>query len=125
MSPIFHQVDIVKINSLKDFGPPESLAKKVEAVEMGKEGVTLVDMVSAKTTRPACEDVPAYEIEYIVDSSRGKNHYLVKTTVVDKSLYVFTVQGPDASFPALATTATEMMNSLHIERQIKNDVVMK
>ena len=35
---------------------------------------------------------PVYDIEYKIDSSRGKKHYYVKATIVDKRLYVFTVQ---------------------------------
>eukprot|EP01041_Mallomonas_annulata_P007901 gene7901-16174_t len=111
-------VDQVKIGSLKDFGTPTTLAGKVQTVEKGKEGVTDVNMIRAEESMPVCEGLPAYELEYVVDSSRGLNHYLVKTTIVDKNLYVFTVQSPEAIYPSLATAGVDMINSLHVQRPI-------
>jgi len=99
---------------LKDFGTPDSLAFRVEAVEKSKEGVTEVSIIRAEDAMPASQGFPAYLVEYIVDSTRGKNHYLVKTTIVNKKLFVFTIQAPDSEYNSLSTESQEMLNSLFI-----------
>mmetsp|Transcript_35530 Transcript_35530/g.36200 ORF Transcript_35530/g.36200 Transcript_35530/m.36200 type:complete len:221 (-) Transcript_35530:16-678(-) len=110
-------VDRVKVSSLKEFASPESLANIVVSVEKAKEGVFDVNILHATETTPICDDLPSYEIEYIVESSRGKNHFLVKTTIVDKNLYVLTVQGPDDKYVSdLSDTAIQIVSSLKITR---------
>lgn len=59
--------------------------------------------------------LPAYEIEYKVDSTRGQNHYLIKTSVVNKKLYVFTVQCKEDSYVTLKNTAQSILDSFRVE----------
>ena len=58
--------------------------------------------------------LPAYTIEYKVDSSRGQNHFKVKASVVDSMLCVFTVQSKEEDFARLAPLADSMLDSLVI-----------
>ena len=44
------------------------------------------------SAKPVADAGPAYEIGYKIDSSRGQNPYLVKATIIDSKVYVFTVQ---------------------------------
>ena len=88
-------------------------------MERAKEGVTEVEILRAADSMPVCKGLPAYELEYIVDSTRGKNHYLVKTTIVNRNLYVFTVQVPDAIYPKLSDISLKIIDSLHV---VKPDI---
>lgn len=56
----------------------------------------------------------AYDLEYKVDSSRGLNHYNVRTTILNKKLYVFTVQCKEETFNELQINSKEILNSLLI-----------
>ena len=58
-------------------------------------GVFDAEVLAAYESERAVSDIPsypAYFIEYKIDSSRGKNHYFVKTSIINQKLYVFTVQ---------------------------------
>lgn len=111
-------VDKVKISNIKEFSTPAGLAERVVKVEKAKDGVFEANVVTAKeSARPvsvADPSIPAYEIEYTVDSSRGQNHYLVKATVIDSKLYVFTVQSKEASFPSLSKAAFDIIGSFSV-----------
>lgn len=111
-------VDPVRIGNIRDFATPEGLAERVVQVEKSKEGVFEANVLSAReSARPvslADPSIPAYEIEYMVDSSRGQNHYVVKTTVIDSKLYVFTVQSKEATFPAISNSAFDIIATFHV-----------
>jgi hypothetical protein len=55
-----------------------------------------------------------YDIEYKVDSSRGLNHYSVRSTIANKQLYVFTAQCKEDSFLQLKADIREILDSLVI-----------
>lgn len=114
---LFFQVDRVKINNIRDFATAKGLAQKVVDVEMTKDGVleSIALMWREAATPISASNQPAYEIEYKVDSTRGKNHYLIKTSVVNKKLYVFTVQCKEDSYAELAATAQSIIDSFHVE----------
>lgn len=108
-------VDPVKISSVKEFATPQGLAERVVSVEKSKEGVFEANVISAsESPTPVTQAVPAYVIEYSVDSSRGQNHYLVKTTVINSRLYVFTAQAKEDSFPSLAKRLSEVVESFRV-----------
>lgn len=113
----------MKLNNIRDFSTPEGLAQKVYNIEKEKEGVFDVQIISSKETtvnKISMEDntvvasIPSYLIDYKIDSSRGKNHYLVKSTIVNKQLYVMTAQCKEADFPALETTEKEIIDSFRL-----------
>lgn len=110
-------MDRVKINNIKEFDTAMGLAQKVVDVEMTKDGV--LESIALKwgdsKTAISASNLPAYEIEYKVDSTRGKNHYLIKTSVVNKKLYVFTVQCKEDSYVELADAAHSIIDSFHVE----------
>jgi len=118
--------DPVKINNIKDFTTPQGLSEKVSNVEKSKEGVFEVDVISYReNTTPVSSNgnFPSYDLEYKIDSryylllillmlmlllllllfniSRGKNHYVIRSTVVDKKLYVFTAQCKEDNYEEL------------------------
>ena len=108
-------VDPVKISNVKEFATPQGLAERVVSVEKSKEGVFEANVISASESQtPVTQAVPAYVIEYSVDSSRGQNHYLVKTTVINSRLYVFTAQAKEDSFPSLAKRLSEVVESFRV-----------
>jgi hypothetical protein len=125
-------MDKVKISSIKElFKEPSDLANKLKEVEQSKEGVYEVNIIqTVESLVPVAVDInndnqklekeriienkPAYIIEYKVDSSRGQNHYLVKSTIVNKRLYVATVQSKEISYPLISDEANAMINSLTI-----------
>lgn len=111
------QVDRVKINDIRDFATAKGLAQKVVDVEMTKDGVleSLALKWGESKAAISASNLPAYEIEYKVDSTRGQNHYLIKTSVVNKKLYVFTVQCKEDSYAELADTAHSIIDSFHVE----------
>lgn len=112
--------DPVRIKSIVDFATPQGLGDKVVNVELGKEGVFEAEVVSAKVSdKPAVRKdpsaYPSYDVEYKVDSSRGRNHYVIKATVLDKKLYVFTAQAKEASFEDLAPKIKTIVESLELD----------
>ena len=128
----------MKINSIKDFSTPDGLAKKVVEVEKSKEGVfdtqilsastSIIPYVTQTTASPLLEKQDnnqikgndAYNIEYKVDSSRGLNHYNVRTTILNKKLYVFTVQCKEESLSELQSYSKEILDSLMIGNDQSN-----
>ncbi len=91
-------IDPVKIKSLKEFGTFDELANKLLSIEKAKEGMFDAAIISASESLDSSNTpYPVYDIEYKVDSSRGKKHYYVKATIVDNRLYVFTVQANEDS----------------------------
>ena len=112
------QIDRVKINDITEFSTPKGLADKVVKVELSKDGVFEADIVSyGQSTESVSKtgNKVAYDIEYKIDSSRGKNHYNIKTTVIDKKLYVFTVQCKEDAYAELADTSKAIIDSFKIE----------
>jgi PsbP len=105
----------VKIKSIKDFASPTGLAEKVVAVERGKEGVFEATVLDAKEApKSPSPDFPAYYIEYLVDSSRGRNHYAVKASVIDEKLYVVTAQTKEDDYARLKQTASDLLDSFSV-----------
>ena len=111
-------MDPVRINNIRDFTTPDGLAEKVLNVERSKDGVFEVEKVaSSETNLPIGEEkklIPAYDIEYKVDSSRGKNHYDIRTTVHDKKLYILTCQCKESTFPQVHDTIRNIIDSFSI-----------
>lgn len=66
------------------------MGKRIVAVEAKKEGVFNVNLVS--TSSISEDDLEYYLFDYIVESSRGFNHYLAKAAVQNNKLFVFTAQ---------------------------------
>lgn len=119
------QVDPIKINHITEFTSPEGLAKLVEKVERDKDGVIDVNIIqvnsflpnrisSVPTDKTTSLDDPMYELEYIVDSSRGLNHYTVAAGVRDKKLLVLTVQYREVDSAKLRDIAAAVVHSISL-----------
>jgi alpha-L-arabinofuranosidase len=96
-------VDRAKIDNIKQlFKTPSELANRVQKVELSKDGVFDVKILSAsETSIPFNEEssIPSYTVEYRVDSSRGVNHYLSRSVVTpEKKLIVSTVQAKEEDY---------------------------
>lgn len=102
------------MTNIRDFATPDQLAEKVVNVERAKEGTFEVEVVSAKesTVPLSTANMPAYVIEYKVDSSRGQNHYKVKASVVSSYLYVFTVQTKENDYAGVVDVVNTAIDSL-------------
>eukprot|EP01038_Epipyxis_sp_PR26KG_P012011 gene12011-16079_t len=113
-------IDPVKINSIKDFSTPAELGDKVVAVELSKEGVYEASIITANEVDIPISNIPAYFIEYKVDSSRGKNHYNVKSAIFNKNLYILTSQCKEGSYPNLEKITKEILDSFIINNNGNN-----
>ena len=112
-------VDKVKINSIEEFATPAALAKKVVDVEKSKDGVFEADIISyGESKSPVSASArPSYDIEYKIASSHGNNHYVIKATVVNGKLYVFTVATKEDNFPQLSETARAIVDSFKLTQE--------
>ena len=61
-------------------------------------------ILSIRSTRGISTSILIIIIINYYNLSRGKNHYVIRTTVVDKKLYVFTAQCKEDNFDELKGT---------------------
>ena len=116
------KVDRVKISSIQDFASPSGVGEKVVAVERAKEGVFDAKLLASSASRtPMNEKFPAYDLEYNVESQRGNNHFVVKTSVIDQKLYVFTVQCREEDFPLLKDEMLTVLDSVAVAPVVTMD----
>jgi len=130
-------VDPVKINSIRQFSAPGDLAKKVVEVEQSKEGFMDAEVISASTSvipsmfaiassgdgvgamttgeGSTIAGIDAYDLEYKVESTRGLNHYNVRTTILNKNLFVFTVQYRQDDTERLRDVGADILESLRLD----------
>lgn len=108
-------VDKVKINDIRDFASPEELAARVIDIEKKKDAdwylieprkTKVIDAYQQEGMNPI-----AYVVNYQVDSSRGFKRYIVKTSVYNKMLYVFTVQCDENTFEDVKLSAIDLIDS--------------
>ncbi|CAM9320647.1 unnamed protein product, partial [Phaeothamnion confervicola] len=118
-------VDPIKIDALSRFGTPEEVGERVVAVERAKDGTLEVRLVSAAAgDAGAAADggggggdggaVPAYTLEYAVDSTRGKNRFVAKVAVRGGRLYVCTGQAKEADLPEVAAEMAAAVGSFRL-----------
>lgn len=109
-------MDKVKIDNIKSFKSPSELGDRVLNVEKDKDG-----FIDGKVNRVEEEFIvkendptsfPVYKVDYSVESTRGKNHYVAKATVVDKKLFVLTVQIKEADYEDYKTSIGKVVDSL-------------
>lgn len=106
----------MKINSIRQFSSPGDLAQRVVEVERSKEGFMDAEVLGAASSSiPPTASEAAYDLEYKVLSTRGLNHYKVRTTILDKKLFVFTVQFKEEDFDRLHDVGDEILDSLTIQ----------
>eukprot|EP01039_Chlorochromonas_danica_P009814 gene9813-10856_t len=110
-------VDPVKINSIREFVKVDQLADRVLAIEKAKEGYIdgkIVSATEAVINRQG-EELPVYELDYLVETTRGQNHYLVRATIANKQLYVFTVQCKEKDYDSLKEEMKDAVKTLTID----------
>jgi PsbP len=111
------QVDRVKINNIVKFATPKELGERVVGVEKGKDGVldaVLLAYGDSSRTMDAEGASPAYDLEYKVESTRGNNHFLVKTSIINKQLFVFTVQCSEGRYDSVKEQMRELLDSVTV-----------
>ena len=105
----------MRINSIQDFASPSGVGEKVVAVERAKEGVFDAQLLAASASRTPMNSVfPAYDLEYKVESQRGNNHFVVKTSVIAKMLYVFTVQCREEDYSLLQDEMHSVLETVSV-----------
>ena len=72
--------------------------------------------VPLQTETGEASSLPAYSIEYEIDSSRGQNHYNVVATIYDNRLYVFTAQTKKGTYTDLANRIKQIIDSLVLRK---------
>eukprot|EP01036_Dinobryon_divergens_P033093 gene33093-42807_t len=118
-------VDPVRINNIREFASADGLAEKVLEVERAKDGVFEVEKIAASealipiSTEDGVDKksevlLPVYDIEYKVDSSRGKNYYDIRTTVFDKKLYILTCQSKLETVSDIKDRTKDIISSFSI-----------
>jgi hypothetical protein len=106
----------VKIDNIEKFSTPQGLGDKVVSVEKSKDGVyAAVLLSSGRAADSMSEQYPAYQIEYKIESSHGNNHYLVKASVIDMRLYVFTIQCSEKDFADAERDMRSIISTVHVK----------
>lgn len=100
------QVDPVRIDRVSQAGSAAEVGNRIVALEGKKEGVGKVELLASSGDGEAY-----YGFDYAVESTRGKNRYLARATVVDKKLVVFTVQVPIAGYAEQERLINKMLAS--------------
>ncbi|CAK9196089.1 unnamed protein product [Sphagnum troendelagicum] len=110
-------VNPVRIASLKDFGSLDEVADKLIAAERRKPSTNDAQLVRVQE-RQAHGDTPLYELEYTLDSSRGKKRILSAVTVASRKLYILNiayVDSPATPAPtALAAAFQQILTSFDL-----------
>lgn len=88
-------VNPVRISSLKDFGTPQDVADKLLQAERKKPSTNDVQLIRIEE-RAIHGDIPLYELEYSLDSSRGIKRVLSAVTVASKKLYLLSISYSDS-----------------------------
>lgn len=88
-------VNPVRISSLKDFGTPQDVADKLLKAERKKPSTNDVQLIRI-VEKAIHGDIPLYELEYSLDSSRGIKRVLSAVTVASKKLYLLNISYSDS-----------------------------
>lgn len=88
-------VNPVRISSLKDFGTPQDVADKLLQAERKKPSTNDVQLIRIEE-RAIHGDIPLYELEYSLDSTRGIKRVLSAVTVASKKLYLLNISYSDS-----------------------------
>ena len=106
----------MKIDNIKNFKSPGELGDRVLNVEKDKDGFIEGNVNRVEEGRLASQpEVPFYVVDYSVESTRGKNHYVAKAAVADKKLYVLTVQIKEVDNEEYKSSLDDVVNSLDIK----------
>ncbi|GAB4855709.1 PsbP domain-containing protein 2, chloroplastic [Ancistrocladus abbreviatus] len=88
-------VSPVRLTSLRDFGSPQFVAEKLVQAEKRKESTKVVELVAA-IERSGYGNLPVYEFEYKVDSTRGGMKRIFSAAfVTQKKLYLLNIAHAD------------------------------
>lgn len=89
--------DISSIKAVYKSAP--LLAEKLMDIERNKDGhISSRVLGVAEVPFGAAAEAPAYDIEYVVESTRGLNHFKTRTFVEAGKVFVFTVQCKEVMF---------------------------
>lgn len=99
---------------------PAQLADKVLQVEKGKEGyingninhVAQVTVPLLSSSGVVEGSIPAYSLDYQVESTRGKNHFFVKAIISQQKLFIYTIQCKQLQYFDLQPIMQEMLDSI-------------
>ncbi|XP_078434106.1 photosystem II reaction center PsbP family protein [Wolffia australiana] len=102
----------VRLSSLKDFGTPEFVAEKLIQAERRKESTKDAQMLTF-AERVAARDLPVYEFEYTVDSSRGGPKRIFSAVFVDaRKLYILNITVSDKPESPLSIDERTMLEKV-------------
>lgn len=88
-------VNPVRISSLKDFGTSQDVANKLLQAERKKPSTNDVRLIRIEE-RAIHGDIPLYELEYTLDSTRGIKRVFSAVTVASKKLYLLNISYSDS-----------------------------
>ncbi len=95
----------MRIDKVTQAGTPSEVGNRIVSLEGKKEGVSKVELLASSA------DGDYYEFDYAVESTRGRNRFLARATVVEKKLVVFTVQVPIAGYEEQGRLINKMLAS--------------
>ncbi|KAH9318714.1 hypothetical protein KI387_020483 [Taxus chinensis] len=88
-------VNPIRISSLKEFGTPQVVADKLLQAEKKKPSTNDAQLIRVEQ-RPIHGDIPLYELEYALDSTRGIKRVLSAVIVASKKLYLLNIAYSDS-----------------------------
>lgn len=97
-------------------GASTSVVPSMLVVSSSSDGTGNVsDMSGGGGGEDSSTGIDAYDLEYQVESTRGLNHYNVRTTILNKNLFVFTVQYKQEDTDRMRALGVEILDSLRID----------
>ncbi|KAF3337734.1 psbP domain-containing protein 2 [Carex littledalei] len=89
-------VNPVRLSSLREFGTPDFVADKLLQAERKKESTKSVELIETRE-RLGHGDIPVYEIEYMLDSTRGGMKRIFSAAFVSsKKLHLLNIAYSDS-----------------------------
>ncbi len=79
------------MQSLPDFGSLADVTAKLVAAERAKDGFLGVEVLGSRERRSA-NGAPLYEIDYLLDSARGRKRVLTAACIDAGTLYIYALQ---------------------------------
>lgn len=96
-------------------GASTSVVPSMLVVSSSSDGTGTVSDMSGGGGEDSSTGIDAYDLEYQVESTRGLNHYNVRTTILNKNLFVFTVQYKQEDTERMRALGVEILDSLRID----------
>ncbi|KAJ7522798.1 hypothetical protein O6H91_18G026900 [Diphasiastrum complanatum] len=104
-------INPVRISSLREFGSPQDVARKLIEAEQKKSSTNAASLIAIKE-RLMSDNIPLYEYEYKLDSSRGMKRVFGAVTIASKKLYILNVAYMDSPEMSLSPSISQKLQAI-------------